>query len=132
MEILLNYLIEKYGYDEPIFTKDLQKELNIKSGSLRQAIKRLTDKGLITKARNGIYFIPNKNTILKKTVLSVDKIVKNKYINSKQKGVIGYKTGTNFANSIGLTTQTAVSQLSLPIIPPLQKEKSNFTIKKSL
>lgn len=29
MNSIVNYLIEKYGYDEPIFTSDLKKELNM-------------------------------------------------------------------------------------------------------
>lgn len=111
MTDLYDFLVKKYGYSEPIFTSKLKEELDMKPGTFRQKIKRLSDKGLIKKAANGIYFIPSPYSILKNPVLSVEKIVEKKFLR-EQDEVIGYKTGINFANSLGLTSQTA----SMPTI----------------
>lgn len=106
MSVVYDFILEKYGYNEPIFTNDLKKELDMEPSAFRQTIKRLSDKGLITKVEKGIYFIPTKNSVLKNPILSVDKIVEKKFL-INQEEVIGYKTGINFANSLGLTSQTA-------------------------
>ncbi|WP_414839206.1 DUF6088 family protein [Carnobacterium sp. TMP28] len=111
MNEIYDFMVEKYGYDEPIFTNDLKNELNRNPSAFRQTIKRLSDNGLITKVESGIYFIPNKNSVLKKPMLSVDKIVRKKFL-TNQEEIIGYRTGINFANRLGLTTQTA----SIPTI----------------
>lgn len=106
MENFYNFLIKEYGYDEPIFSEDLQKELNINSNTLRQQLKRLTDDNKIQRCsfRDGIYFIPDPDSILKKSALSVNKIIKNRYLFKKNER-IGYVTGLDFANSLKLTTQ---------------------------
>lgn len=106
MENFYNFLIKEYGYDEPIFSEDLQKELNINSNTLRQQLKRLTDDNQIQRCsfRDGIYFIPDPDSILKKSALSVNKIIKNRYLFKKNER-IGYVTGLDFANSLKLTTQ---------------------------
>lgn len=111
MNAVYDFIVEKYGYNEPIFTSDLKKELDINPNTFRQVVKRLSDKGLITKVEKGIYFIPNKNSVLKKPKLSVEKIIGKKFLN-KENVIIGYKTGINFANMLGLTSQTA----SIPTI----------------
>lgn len=106
MDNLYNYLVKEYGYDEPIFSEDLKKEFNIKKNTLRQQLKRLTDDNKIQRCsfRDGIYFIPDPDSILKKSALSVNKIIKNKYLFKKNQR-IGYVTGLDFANSLKLTTQ---------------------------
>lgn len=103
---LYNYLVKQYGYDEPIFSEDLKKELDINSNTLRQNLKRLTDAKKIQRFnyKTGIYFIPDPDSIFKKSALSVNKIIKNKYIVKKRQR-IGYVTGLDFANSLRLTTQ---------------------------
>jgi len=106
MEDLYNYLVKEYGYDEPIFSEDLIKDLNLNSNTLRQQLKRLTDQNKIKRCsfKDGIYFIPDPDSILKISALSVNKIIKNKYLFKKSQR-IGYVTGLDFANSLKLTTQ---------------------------
>lgn len=106
MSELIDVLIEKYGYDEPIFTQELKEVFNMKPTKYNSTLKKLTNAGELVKAKSGIYFIPNPNRILKQAVLSVEKIIRKKYIED-QGEVFGYKTGTNIANLIGLTSQTA-------------------------
>lgn len=117
MNSLYDFIVKYYGYNEPVFTNELKEKyemenkLKLNPNTFRQIIKRLTDKGLLIKVENGVYFIPNKNSVLKKPILSVEKIVGRKFLNNQEE-IIGYKTGINFANSLGLTTQTA----SIPTI----------------
>ncbi|RFU66798.1 DUF6088 family protein [Bacillus sp. V59.32b] len=101
-----NYLVNQFGYDEPIFSEDLTNELTINSNTLRQQLKRLTDDNKIQRCsfKDGIYFIPNPDSILKKSALSINKIIKNRYLVKKHER-IGYVTGLDFANSLRLTTQ---------------------------
>lgn len=104
------YIKENYGYNEPIFTDEVQEALvlkySYKEGTVRQNLKRLTDCGQLSKVKKGIYFIPDPNSMLKNQMLSVEKIVEKKYINNEC-DVFGYKSGINFANLLGLTSQTA-------------------------
>lgn len=102
---LYQYLSDKYGYDEPIFMEDLRGDVDfLSSEALRQAMKRMVDKGEICRFKSGIYFIPNPNSVLKTKTLSVNKIINKKYLyNNEQR--IGYLTGLSFANSLKLTTQ---------------------------
>ncbi|SDN64438.1 DUF6088 family protein [Alkalicoccus daliensis] len=111
MKEIYDRIVTKYGYNEPIFTKDLKEDFQMNPNTFRQVIKRLSDNGYLTKVGKGIYFIPRKNALLKHPKLSVDKIVSKKYLYDNGE-IIGYKTGINFANALGLTTQTA----SIPTI----------------
>ena len=104
--MLYRYLLEKYGYDEPIFSNQVKEDLTMNPNTVRQQFKRLTDKGQIEKVRNGLYFIPKKQPLFGSPVLNVERIIQRKFLENKNK-VTGYITGTNFANQLGLTSQTA-------------------------
>jgi DNA-binding transcriptional ArsR family regulator len=103
---LYQYLLDEYGYDEPILTEQLKEKLKLNPSTLRQYIKRLSDKGLLAKVQNGIYFIPKKKPMFGSAVLDTDQIVRKKFLEDRD-CIIGYKSGTNFANALGLTSQTA-------------------------
>ncbi|WP_114571509.1 DUF6088 family protein [Exiguobacterium flavidum] len=106
MNALYEYIAQHYKPNEPIFTKELKSAVEMSDANFRQTIKRLSDKGLLMKVRKGIYFLPNKKSILKKPILDVREIVNRQYMKQEEE-IVGYDTGTNFANSLGLTTQTA-------------------------
>lgn len=102
---LYSYLVGRYGYNEPILLDELKEELeSLKSNTLRQSLKRLVDNEKICRFKDGIYFIPNPNSILKTKSLSVNKIINKKYLYKKDQR-IGYLTGLAFANLLQLTTQ---------------------------
>lgn len=106
MQNIMELLIEKYGYNEPIFTQELKQESGLKPTSFWQMMQQLTESGSLIKVKNGIYFIPKSNSFIGRPVLSVEKIVRKKYL-LEHGEVIGYKTGINFANQLRLTSQTA-------------------------
>jgi hypothetical protein len=104
---LYKYLVDTYGYNEPIFMDELNNELfNLKPETLRQSMKRLADNKKIYRYeyRDGIYFIPDPDSLLKAKALSVNKIIQKRYLYKRNKR-IGYISGLSFANSLRLTTQ---------------------------
>lgn len=102
-EVILN----EYGYDEPVFTKELKSLIDMSDDTLRQNLKRLSDKGMLIKVRNGVYYVPKASSVLKNPPVNIEKVIMRRYIKPRNKSVIGYTTGINFANKLGLTTQTA-------------------------
>lgn len=102
---LYMYLVNTYGYDEPIFMEELTSEVtSLKSDALRQSMKRMVDNEKLYRYKDGIYFIPNPNSLFKTKTISVNKIIEKKYLYKKNQR-IGYLTGLSFANLLRLTTQ---------------------------
>nr|WP_231784165.1 DUF6088 family protein [Lentibacillus sp. JNUCC-1] len=75
--------------------------------ALRQNLKRLSDGGSLIKVKNGIYYVPRENSVLRNPRINLDKVITRRYMRTSNNKVIGYTTGINFANKLGLTTQTA-------------------------
>lgn len=106
MNKLYEYLLENYGRDEAVFLKDLYNEIDSSQTSVRQNLKRLTDKELLIRVEKGIYFIPRKS-ILKKALPDTNKVIERMFVMGVNNERKGYFSGTNFANMLGLTSQTA-------------------------
>jgi|SRR5690625_2524628 len=103
---LLKYCIDNYEYNEPILTEELRDNLSIKDSTLRMRLKRLVDNGKLKRYAPGIYFIPKSNTLLKNQSMSIDKVIRKKYLLDGE-NAIGYQTGIAFANKLNLTSQTS-------------------------
>ena len=101
--MLKTYLMQNYGYDEPIFINDLLID-GMTDNAVRQAIKRLVAAGFLERYDNGIYYIPRNSGILGKSYLDPAMVVIRKYVQNKSE-TYGYITGLSFANQLGLTTQ---------------------------
>lgn len=54
--MLKTYLMENYGYNEPIFLNDLSVK-DLSENAVRQSVKRLTASGFLERYDNGIYYI---------------------------------------------------------------------------
>ena len=98
-----DYIVNKYSTNEPIFLTELDIP-GMKPVSVRQQIKKLTDDGRLKRFDTGIYYIPQKTIFRSGSTLSVDDVIRKKYL---QDGVnrCGYVGGILFANQLGLTTQ---------------------------
>lgn len=107
MNKVYEIIMKEYGYDEPVFTKDLKGLLDISDVALRQNLKRLSDRGALIRVGNGVFYVPREKSVLKGSRVNLEKVITRKYIKTMNKDVIGYTTGVNFANQLGLTTQTA-------------------------
>ena len=61
--MLKTYLMENYGYSEPIFLNDLSIE-GLSENAVRQSVKRLVASGFLERYDNGIYYIPKHGGLL--------------------------------------------------------------------
>ena len=98
-----NHRDNNYKANEPIFLSELNIS-GIKAVSVRQQMKKLTEDGRLKRFDTGIYYIPKKSMFRSGSVLSVDEVIRKKYLVD---GVnrCGYLGGILFANQLGLTTQ---------------------------
>lgn len=101
--MLKTYLMENYGYNEPIFLNDLEID-GMSENAVRQSVKRLMANGFLERYDNGIYYIPKCGGLLGKSYLDPSVVIMRKYVQNKFE-VCGYVTGISFANQLGLTTQ---------------------------
>ncbi len=91
--MLRTYLMENYGYNEPIFINDLSID-GMTDNAVRQAIKRLVAAGFLERYDNGIYYIPEKSGVLGKSYLDREWLLfANMYkANQKHMGILqGYR-----------------------------------------
>lgn len=98
-----SYLMENFGYNEPIFLKDLSVE-GLSENVMAQFLETLFSDGFLEKYDNEIYYIPKRDGVLSKSYLDPFLVVMRKYVQSRTK-TYGYVTGIFFANQLGLTTQ---------------------------
>ena len=103
MNDVYSYIENNYRPNEPIFLS----ELNIpgmKAVSVRQQMKKLTESGQLKRFDTGIYYIPKKSMFRSGSSLSVDEVIRRKYL-ADGGNCCGYVGGILFANRLGLTTQ---------------------------
>lgn len=101
--MLKTYLLEYYGYNEPIFLNYLSVD-DVSDNAVRQTVKRLVASGFLKRYDNGIYYIPKNGSLLGKSYLDPSMVIMRKYVENKYERY-GYVTGLSFANQLGLTTQ---------------------------
>ena len=103
LDEVYNYIENSYKENEPIFLSELN-ILGVKAVSVRQQMKKLTEDGRLKRFDTGIYYIPKKSMFRSGSALSVDEVIRKKYLVD---GVnrCGYLGGILFANQLGLTTQ---------------------------
>ena len=107
-DIILEYIKNNYDNKTPIFVNDIYKEFTeISEGTIRSLFKRFSDSGVLEKVDNGVYALPNKESVLGRATVYVSSVIENKYIRNEKGQRIGYISGINFSNQIGLTSQTA-------------------------
>lgn len=101
--MLYDYIKEHYQEAEPIFFSDLTSD-DITKSALNQQLKKLCEKGLLSKFDTGVYYIPKK-TLLHSTVgPNADMVARYRFI-SKGDAIDGFYGGNSFANQLGITTQ---------------------------
>lgn len=103
MNDVYRYIENNYRPNEPVFLS----ELNIpgmKAVSVRQQMKKLTESGQLKRFDTGIYYIPKKSMFRSGSTLSVDEVIRRKYL-ADGENCCGYVGGILFANQLGLTTQ---------------------------
>lgn len=105
---IYDFIKNSYKRDQPFFLKDLYLQFpDIKKGTIRESIRRLINEEKILKINNGVYELPNPTRVLKSHVVNISNVVEQKYLKDKKNNLIGYRSGINFSNQLGLTSQTA-------------------------
>lgn len=99
---ILQELKSEYGYDTPIFLKEV-KVKGMTDVGIRQTLTRLTQRGGLERYAQGVYYIPQM-TPFGKSKLSAKKVYELKYI-TNNKEIYGYYSGLILENTLGLTTQ---------------------------
>lgn len=69
------YIINEYGYAEPVFLNELREQLlDMTDSAIRQNLRRLTAKGELLRVENGVYYVPKKNSILGTPYVNLEKL----------------------------------------------------------
>ncbi|MDR3318819.1 MAG: DUF6088 family protein [Clostridiales bacterium] len=101
---LVNRLIKRYGYNEPIMVSEVSKMWSEYSRPrVFQLLKELTRDETIKRFDMGIYYVPI-DTVIGKSSLDPSKVIEKRFIRSGNE-LYGYYTGLLLLNELGLTTQ---------------------------
>lgn len=99
---LYEYLIDQYGYNEPILVNELTYEEYSKPW-INKELAALCASGKLIRFEKGVYYAP-KMTVLGPSKLNPQRVIEKKYIASGNEQN-GYYSGAFFLNQIGLSTQ---------------------------
>lgn len=106
---LVNYLFNIYGYDKPIFIKDVRIGRKSKS-AIREEFYRATKNGKLERDSQGVYFIKSDKEF--GNVITFEQVIAKKYIYSddapegfEKLFIEGYYSGLTFQNMIHISPQ---------------------------
>lgn len=99
---LYEYLIDMYGYNEPIMINELKYKEYSKPW-LSKELAALCASGKLIRFEKGVYYAP-KMTALGPSRLNPQKVIEKKYVASGDERN-GYYSGVSFLNRIGLSAQ---------------------------
>lgn len=98
----IEFLIKTYGYNEPIFSSDIEFK-NYSKAWINKELTRLCTENQLIRYDKGVYYVPRK-TELGLSRINPQKIIEKKYIRNGA-NVFGYYTGQTFLNQLGISTQ---------------------------
>ncbi len=96
------YLLDKFGTNEPIMSTEIEFEDYSKPWIYKQ-LNALVAEGRLMRFEKGVYYIPTE-TVFGKSLLNPRKVIEKKYI-SDGNDTIGYYSGVTFQNQLRLSTQ---------------------------
>lgn len=80
---------------------------DVKPSTIRQALRRMAESAQITLVKPGVYVRAATDRLITNDYYNLSTVYRTKYLVNAKGETIGYLSGINFANSLGLTTQTA-------------------------
>jgi hypothetical protein len=105
---IYDFMKEKSQFYQPFLLKNLYRQfLDIKDGTVREMMRRLIGEKKVIKIKNGLYVLPNPERVLQSYAFNLMNIIDSVYLKNQDNEFIGYRSGINFANLLGLTSQTA-------------------------
>lgn len=106
---IVNYLVDTYGYDTPIFLKNVRIGGKSKA-AVKEAFYRASKSGQIEKKKNGVYFVRSNKEF--GSGITFDNILKKKFMYKanipegfEKLFIVGYYSGLTFLNMIGISNQ---------------------------
>ena len=96
------YLIEKYGCNEPIYVDEIQYEGYSRPWIFKE-LKKLVDSGELKRFSSGVYYFPTK-MFYGESHLDPRKVVQKRFLGNNGE-VYGYVAGLSLLNQAGLSTQ---------------------------
>jgi DNA-binding Lrp family transcriptional regulator len=99
---LQEYLVDKYGYNEPIYSSEVRFKGYSRPWVFKE-LKKLVDGGIIKRFDTGIYYFSEKMP-WGDSKLNPRKVVERRFL-SDGKEVYGYVAGVSLLNQAGLSTQ---------------------------
>jgi len=135
-EELAGRLLKKFGHNEPIFTSDIIKIWKEYSRPrVFQLLRELIEEGTITRGYPGVYYFSTEWYKGKRTSLSFQKVMENKFIRRGEK-VFGYYSGLKLLNAMHLITQMPfdleiVTSRTLTSVRKIDNGKAVFTVHRS-
>ena len=96
------YLMNRYGYNEPIFIEELRFEQYSKPWLFKE-LKKLVDNGKLKRFDTGVYYIPQK-MVFGDSFLDPRKIIERRFLSDGSE-VYGYIAGISLLNLTGVSTQ---------------------------
>ena len=99
---LNRYLLDKYGYNEPIYSTDIRFEDYSRQWIFKE-LKKLVDNGDIKRFDTGIYYFPKK-VPWGESMLNPRKVIEQRFL-SNGNDIYGYIAGVSLLNQTGLSTQ---------------------------
>lgn len=119
---IVSYLTEIYGYDTPIFIKDVRIGRKSKT-AIREEFYRATKRGELERKSSGVYLVRSNKEF--GSGITFNEIIESKYIYSdnisqvfKELFVEGYYSGLTFLNMIGISEQ-------VPAMPEVTTNKTS-------
>ena len=105
---IYDFMKEKSQFYQPFLLKNLYRQFpDIKDGTIREMMRRLVGEKKVIKIKNGLYVLPNPERVLQSYAFNLMNIIDSVYLKNQDNEFIGYRSGINFANLLGLTSQTA-------------------------
>ena len=99
---LYEVLLERFGYNEPILTSEIQFN-NYSKPWIYKELNRLCEAEQIKRFEKGVYYIPKKSPF-GASLLNPGKVVEKKFIKGNDE-TFGYYAGYYLLNLMGLSTQ---------------------------
>ncbi len=126
-EMVKEYIINNYTENSPILNKEIRDKFpEVKDGTIRQILRRLRLEGFLIQSGPGTFFMPREQGVLSKAYITPTQISNKRYLFDNNDNVIGYETGFNFANKLGLTSQTSPQREIISNVVSNRKRKINI------
>ncbi len=106
-EQIYNYIKHNYKETTPIFVADLYNAFpKVSRSTIRSVINRLARSKKLYRLEDGAYALFSDKRLDSNNIISTSDLIRYKYL-QRDNDVVGYTSGINVANKLGLTSQTA-------------------------